>query len=368
MVRHLCWPRRALTCCLALVAAASASPAACPGNTTAAEVLAGLDLSSKTAVVTGGDSGLGYEVARALAYRGASVVIANRNETSGQRAAKQIAQETGARIEAMHLDLGSLASVRAFASECRQKLPSGLDLLINNGGIGGPSKMTADGFELVFEVDYLGHFLLTELMLPSLRAAAASRGGARMVNVASGAHENACESAGWPADCFKDWTYLPPPMVPVKNVTVHTKSGVVTQRSSSYGIAKFLNIQHAAAVARREERAGVQAFSLTPGFALTSMTQHYDPSDPKMQSICAQQVAPDPSLPRNPCPFSAEQGAAVIAYLATGQGLTSGAYFSRTWACEQRPVVMQGFSEESVLELYKRSLQWAGIGESLVVL
>jgi len=267
----------------------------------------------------------------------------------------------------MHLDLGSLASVRAFAEEFGQQMGARLDLLINNGGISHPSVKTSDNFELVFEVDYLGHFLLTELMLPRLRASALAGHAGRVVNVASGAHENACEAAGWPADCFKDWTYLPPPVVPVKNVTVHTKTGVTTQQSSSYGVAKFLNIQHARALAVREQHTGVQAFSLTPGFALTSMTKgHIDPSNPRMKSICAQQVRPDPSLPQNPCPFSAEQGAAVIAYLAVGSALENGAYYSRTWACEVRPVVMQGFPEDAASELYTRSLTWAGVDAAVI--
>lgn len=350
------WHLAALSALLA-VHLGSSSSLVCPGGTTADEVLAGQDLTGKVAIVTGGDNGLGYATAFALAKRGSTIVIGNRNQTHGQEAAQEIAVATGVRVLALPLDLGSLQSVRDFAKSFLRELGPRLHILVNNAGIGGPSKLTADGFELVFQVDYLGHFLLTELLLPALRASRP----ARVVNVASGAHENACESAGWPRDCFKDWTYLPPPVVPRKNVTVHFSSGTVIMNSSSYGIAKFLNIQHAAELAMREREVGVEAFSLTPGFALTSMTSGFDPSDPKARAFCEQQIHPDASLPPNPCPFSAAQGAAAIAMCAAGKdALASGAYYSRTWACQRRPVVMQGFTEEMQHELYERSLHWAG--------
>ncbi|CAJ1444740.1 unnamed protein product [Effrenium voratum] len=286
----------------------------CPGNTTADEILQGQDLSGKLALVTGGDSGLGFATALALAKRGAQIVIGNHNQTHGEIAAKNISQLTGATAEALPLNLGSLASVRSFVEMFYQKHPNGLHFLINDAGIGGPSVMTKDGFELVFEVDYLGPFLLTELLLPALRRGRPSR----VVNVASGSHETACESAGWPADCFKDFTYLPPPVVPKKTVTVHTKKGAETQNSSSYGVGKWLNIQHAAALAEREAGNGVEACSLTPGFTLTSMTGGVGPDSPLFKEICAAQMHPDPSIPANGCPFSVDEGAAVIAFAATG--------------------------------------------------
>lgn len=327
---------------------------ACPGNTTADQVLAELDLSGQVALVTGGDSGLGYATADALARRGAKVVIANRNQTNGERAAREIAATTGGDVRAMLLDLAVLDSVRRFAKSFLEELGPRLHLLVNNAGIAGPSVRTVDGFELVFQVDYLGPFLLTELLLPALRGSTP----ARIVNVASGVHENACEEAGFPEGCFKDWTYLPPPVVPVKPVTVHYRQGARVVNSSTYGIPKFLNIQHAAALARREQ--GIEAFSLTPGFALTGMTSA-DPTSPQVRAFCEGQIHPDPSLPPNPCPFSAAQGAAVIAFCASGQAAHSGGYYSRTWACEERPVEMHSFSEAMQLELYERSRAWLGL-------
>lgn len=329
----------------------------CPGNTTAEEVVVGMDLSGKVAIVTGGDSGLGYAMALELARQKATVVIANHNQTNGEIAARNITAATGRSVHAMSLNLGSLESVRRFAHDFLSEHGLRLHLLINNAGISRPSVMTTDGFELVFEVDYLGHFLLTELLLPALRASAP----ARVVNVASGAHENACESAGWDVDCFKDWTYLPPPVVPVRNVTVHYRSGAKVVLSSSYGIGKFAQVQHAAALARREAAAGVEAFSVTPGLALTGMTSGIDPDSPVIKAFCQAQIHPSPELPPNPCPFSAEQGAAVIAACAAGQVSPSGAYFSRTLACGESPIAMQGFTEAMQDEFYERSLGWVGL-------
>jgi NAD(P)-dependent dehydrogenase (short-subunit alcohol dehydrogenase family) len=258
-----------------------------------------------------------------------------------------------------------LASVRSFSKSFLAHF-SELHLLINNAGIGHPSILDADKFELVFEVDYLGHFLLTELLLPTLRQSSPSR----IVNVASGAHENACESAGWPEGCFKDFTYLPPPIVPVKNVTVHYRTGAQNTCSSSYGIAKFAQTQHAAELAlqEKEKGSGVQAFSITPGFALTSMTSGVDPKKYKNSTLCEGQAHPDPSLPAQPCPFSAAQGAAVIAYSATGDA-KSGHYYSRGFACEERPIAQHGMSKEMRSEFYTRSKEWVGLkaAEAVVV-
>mmetsp|Transcript_43771 Transcript_43771/g.81695 ORF Transcript_43771/g.81695 Transcript_43771/m.81695 type:complete len:357 (-) Transcript_43771:93-1163(-) len=325
----------------------------CPGNTTADQVLEGQNYSGKLVVVTGGDSGLGYATALSFARHGAKVVLGNRNQTHGQLAAANISKITGTVVDALPLDLSSLASVRAFAKQFYAKHGDELQILVNDAGIGGPSVLTKDGFELVFQVDYLGHFLLTELLLPALR-----RGGpSRVVNVASGAHENACEAIGLEKDCFHNFSHLPPAVVDGKTVTVHTRTGPVKQNASNYGVAKFLQIQHAAELAQREGNHGVEACSLTPGFVLTSLTEKIDFDSPWVKAVCEQQVQPDPKLPRNSCPFSAEQGAAVIAHCATGD-IRNGAYYSRDWACEERQVVTHGFTQATRAELYEKSLTW----------
>jgi NAD(P)-dependent dehydrogenase (short-subunit alcohol dehydrogenase family) len=128
------------------------------------------DLTDRTAVVTGANSGLGYVTARELARKGARVVLACRSEARGSGAVERIGREVpGARVELRLLDLGDLASVRGFA----RALPyDRLDLLVNNAGVMAlPYGTTADGFETQFGVNHLGHFALTALLLSRLRAA-----------------------------------------------------------------------------------------------------------------------------------------------------------------------------------------------------
>ncbi|MFE1827017.1 oxidoreductase [Streptomyces yangpuensis] len=142
--------------------------------------------SGRTAVVTGANSGIGYVTARELARRGASVVLACRSAARGRAAVVRLRAEVpGAQAQFMPLDLADLSSVREFAAAYAQRHAS-LDLLVNNAGVMAlPYGRTADGFETQFGVNHLGHFALTGLLLPSLRAAAA---GARIVNVSSGFH------------------------------------------------------------------------------------------------------------------------------------------------------------------------------------
>jgi NAD(P)-dependent dehydrogenase (short-subunit alcohol dehydrogenase family) len=134
-------------------------------------------------VITGGNSGIGLQAARALAERGASVVIACRNPARGESAAERIrARIAGARVEVAELDLATMSSVRAFGAAWQGPL----DLLINNAGVMAPPRRvhTQDGYELQFGTNHLGHFVLTGLLLPALLAAPAPR----VVTVASIAH------------------------------------------------------------------------------------------------------------------------------------------------------------------------------------
>ncbi|MFE9476977.1 oxidoreductase [Streptomyces spororaveus] len=144
------------------------------------------DQSGRSAVVTGANSGIGYVTARELARHGAAVVLACRSAARGRAAVIRLRGEVpAAHVEFMPLDLADLASVREFAAEYGRRHAS-LDLLINNAGVMAlPYGRTADGFETQFGVNHLGHFALTGLLLPRLRAAAP---GARIVNVSSGFH------------------------------------------------------------------------------------------------------------------------------------------------------------------------------------
>lgn len=134
------------------------------------------DQSGRTVVVTGANTGLGYHTAAALAFHGAHVVLAVRNLDKGNAALSRIvAAKNDAQVTLTELDLSSLASVRRAADELRSAYPR-IDLLINNAGVmWTPKELTADGFELQFGTNHLGHFALTGLLLDHLLGVRDSR-------------------------------------------------------------------------------------------------------------------------------------------------------------------------------------------------
>ncbi|MFD8102224.1 oxidoreductase [Nocardia fluminea] len=141
-------------------------------------------LAGRIAVVTGANTGLGFETARAVAARGATVMLACRDSGKAADAAQRITTRVpGARVDTVALDLASLASVRAAAQRVRGRYDR-VDLLINNAGVTGLSGTTEDGFEIQFGINHLGHFALTGLLLDRLVAAEA----ARVVTVSSIGH------------------------------------------------------------------------------------------------------------------------------------------------------------------------------------
>ncbi|GAA1022001.1 putative short-chain dehydrogenase/reductase [Acrocarpospora pleiomorpha] len=139
----------------------------------------------RVAVVTGGNTGIGFETAKVLAARGASVVLAVRDVDKGKQAAARIADAyADADVAVLHLDLASLASVRAAAAELRDTR-AGIDLPINNAGVMyTPHMTTVDGFELQFGTNHLGHFALTGLLLDKMLRVPRSR----VVTVSSAGH------------------------------------------------------------------------------------------------------------------------------------------------------------------------------------
>ena len=139
------------------------------------------DQSGRTAVITGANTGLGFETAKALADKGARVVLAVRDTVKGRQAAARI----GGDVTVQELDLTSLASIRAASEELHTRFDS-LDLLINNAGVmTTPKATTKDGFELQFGTNHLGHFALTGLLLDRLLDV----DGARIVTVSSNGHK-----------------------------------------------------------------------------------------------------------------------------------------------------------------------------------
>jgi NAD(P)-dependent dehydrogenase (short-subunit alcohol dehydrogenase family) len=144
-----------------------------------------LDQKGRVAVVTGSSSGVGYETARVLAEKNATVILAVRNLKKGNAAAEKILiQHPNADVKVMELDLANLESVRNSAAEFRSQF-SRLDLLINNAGVMMPPySKTEDGFELQFGTNHLGHFALTGLLFDLIKATS----GSRIVNVSSSGH------------------------------------------------------------------------------------------------------------------------------------------------------------------------------------
>jgi NAD(P)-dependent dehydrogenase (short-subunit alcohol dehydrogenase family) len=143
------------------------------------------NLHGRHVVITGANSGIGFEAARAFAAKGAHVVLACRTRSKGEEAVARIREASpSAQLTLESLDLASLASIRAFADRVRTTLPS-LELLVNNAGIMAiPRQETADGFEMQMGTNHLGHFALTGLLLPSLLATP----GSRVVTVSSVGH------------------------------------------------------------------------------------------------------------------------------------------------------------------------------------
>jgi retinol dehydrogenase-13 len=324
-----------------------ASGTSCSESETANDLAASFNLAGKVAIVTGGDSGLGFAAAESLARQGATVVVAGHSAKKSEIAAEQLRNTTSADVRALPLDLASFANVRAFVDRFLKAFDK-LHYLINDAGIGhamGSGAKTEDGFEQVFQVNYLGHFLLTELLLPSLRKSSPSR----VVNVASVMHMDACHQAGFPSDCAKDFTYIPPPMTTVPNNTI-------------YGFSKLMMIEHAAELNAREAAAGVTAYSLCPGLVVTGMTKDH----PEIFQMCKLY---GPAF-QKPCPYNAQQGAAVIAYAALGD-LKPGLWYERRAGCSASSITPHGFTDAMRPDLYIRSQKMVGLmrsqGEAVVV-
>lgn len=224
-------------------------------NSTASEVVAGLDLSRMHALVTGASGGLGAETARALAERGARVTLTARDLPKGREVVDSIRKSTGNdRLEVMALALDDPRSVREFAKAFLAK-NAPLTALINNAGVMAcPLARTAQGYEMQFATNHLGHFLLTGLLAPALRAGAP----ARVVSVSSRGHR----------------------FSPVVFEDIHFERRAY-DKWSSYGQSKTANVLFAVELDRRLRSAGVRANALHPGAIVTELGRHLSPDDIK---------------------------------------------------------------------------------------
>ena len=205
----------------------------------------------KTALVTGANTGIGYDTARVLALRGARVLLACRSEEKAAAAIDKIrAIKSDVDISFEPLDLASLASVEACAERVRKE--DRLDLLINNAGVMMPPKLSTDeGFELQFGVNHLGHFALTGRLLPMLN----ERDDARVVNVSSLAHRNGRIDY---QDVHAERTY---------------------NRMARYSMSKFANLLFTFELQRKlvDVQASTLSVACHPGGSATELGRHFSP-------------------------------------------------------------------------------------------
>jgi NAD(P)-dependent dehydrogenase (short-subunit alcohol dehydrogenase family) len=254
-------------------------------RTTAAEVVAGVDLTGKRAIVTGASSGIGIETARALAGAGAIVTLAVRDLEAGARAATDIAATAGRdEVDVAELDLTSPASVAAFAAAWR----GSLDILVNNAGVMmSPEQRTSQGWELQFATNHLGHFALTR----GLHDALAASGAARVVVVSSSGHL-------FSPVVFDDLHFRFRPYDPLL----------------AYAQSKTAAILFAVGASARWAEDGITANALNPGAIATNLQRH----------VGGKLVTP-PERRKTP-----QQGAATSVLLATSPELDGigGRYFN----------------------------------------
>ncbi|KIF66697.1 oxidoreductase [Streptomyces sp. AcH 505] len=216
-------------------------------TSTAAEVIDGVDLTGRRAVVTGAASGIGLETARTLAGAGADVTLAVRDTAAGERAAADIRTTTGRDTRFAHLDLADLAGVDAFVKEWTGPL----HILVNNAGtMALPERTTTpDGWETQFAVNHLGHAALTL----GLHDALAAAGNARVVVVSSSAHL----------------------MSPVVFDDIHFTARPY-EAWSAYGQSKTATVLFAVALTGRWAADGITANALHPGGIMTNLQRHLD--------------------------------------------------------------------------------------------
>ena len=277
-----------------------------------------------TYLITGGNTGIGLATALMLARDGGRVFIACRNAAAGEAAVARIKAESGTGTSAtgdadvwlLPLDLASLASVRACAAAFLA-LDEPLHVLINNAGVGGQRGLTAEGFELHFGVNHLGHFALTHLLLPRLTE---SGPGARVVNVSSDAHYNAPGI---------DFTALRRP------------TSFVGMRE--YAVSKLCNVLFTQEMARRVT--GVNSYALHPGVVASDIWRR---------------------VPRLARPFltrrmlTTEQGAVTSVHCATSPAVASdnGLFYDN---CAVRAPSRVATPELAEL-LWKHSADWTALG------
>jgi len=266
-------------------------------DSTAAEVIAGVDLTGRRAIVTGGASGIGVETARALAGAGAHVTLAVRDVAAGRR----VAADIGGTVDVAALDLSDLDSVDAFVAAWSGPL----HILVNNAGVMAIQELTtsASGHEMQFATNHLGHFALAV----GLHDALASAGGARIVSVSSSGHLRSPVVFDDVDFAFRDYDPF-----------------------GAYGQSKTANVLFAVEATRRWRDDGILANALMPGGIATPLQRHL-PADYAKQALTAFRAAGTDFK-------TVEQGAATSTLVAASPLLdgVGGRYFED---CNEAPVV-----------------------------
>ncbi|KAI3706995.1 hypothetical protein L6452_25138 [Arctium lappa] len=269
-------------------------------SSTAEELTTGINGSALTAIVTGATSGIGAETARVLAMRGVHVIMAVRNNETGIRVRDAILTEIpDAKIDIMELDLSSQTSIRDFAAKYRSSgLP--LHILINNAGVLSPSfTLSKEKIELHFATNHLGHFLLTNLLLETMKTTSyEQKREGRIINVSSAGHRFANKA-----------TFLD---------QINDESSY--SHIYAYGLSKLANILHANELARllKEEGVDITVNSLHPGFIITNIFRNFNIFTVLCNAILRHFVK------------DVSQGAATTCYLALNPNVNgiTGKYFS----------------------------------------
>lgn len=273
------------------------------------------ELTGRTFLVTGGNTGIGRATAAQLAARGGRVYLACRSQASGQAAVAGIRAETGSEdVAFLPLDLADLASVRRCAAEFRA-LGLPLHVLINNAGVAGQRGLTKDGFELMFGVNHLGHFALTAALLDCLAAAAP----ARVVTVASDSHYQAKG---------------------IDFEAVRQRTRAITGLPE-YAVSKLCNVLFSAELGRRTAGRGITTYSLHPGVVASDIWRRVP-------------WPVRPLITRRMLPVG--QGAQTSLYCATAPELAgvSGRYYDNCREREPSAVA----TDELAGELWRRSEAW----------
>ncbi len=258
-------------------------------TSTTDQVIEGISLEGKLAVVTGASSGLGVETCRVLAAAGATVMMVARSEEKLQTAMQDLLREQpGAQLHTQCMDLADLDSVRSAATDillCH----SDIQLLINNAGVMAcPLSRTVQGFEMQFGTNHLGHFLFTGLLASALMEGAPGR----VVNLSSAGHKFSNVNFSDPSYQHREY-----------------------DKWQAYGESKTANVLFTVGLDGRTRERGVRAFAVHPGVIMTNLGRHMDEAD--YASLSVKSSSGEPLVFK-----SVQQGAAATVWAATSPALS----------------------------------------------